>query len=232
MSLKLLAKVTCKNETVTVLRHFYTVSFKLSVKNKTGKSQRLRDKTYKVVSLISMCTSIISMDISMDLSMDIHIHGKPVHFTSTNCVYVAVHAQGLTTSYDDVRSVNAPYGAFTLRTSYDVVRGCTTSYDHVRCPTTLYDVNGRITFTMSFWLLYSFTRLANFLVVEIDKLDLDASWFTTCCVVEMTWVNMPDAYKNLCWTVPCHTDTFGCQQSRLAMFWGWWDHTFPGLPWI
>ena len=107
MSLKLLAKETCKNERVTVLRHFYTVSFKLSVKNKTGKSQRLRDKTYKVVSLISMCTSIISMDISMDLSMDIHIHGKPVHFTSTNCVYVAVHAQGRTTSYDVVRSVNA-----------------------------------------------------------------------------------------------------------------------------
>jgi len=36
----------------------------------------------------------------------------------------------------------------------------------------------------------------------------------------MTWVNMPDTYKNLRWTVPGHTDTFGCQQSRLAMFWG------------
>ena len=22
------------------------------------------------------------------------------------------------------------------------------------------------------------------------------------------------------------TDTFGCQQSNLTMFWGWWDHTF------
>ena len=33
-----------------------------------------------------------------------------------------------------------------------------------------------------------------FLVVEIDKLDLDASAFRTCCVVEMTWVNMPDSY--------------------------------------
>jgi len=44
-----------------------------------------------------------------------------------------------------------------------------------------------MTFTMSFWLLVViFTRLANFLVVEIDKLDLDASGFTTCCVVEMT----------------------------------------------
>jgi len=52
---------------------FYTVSFKLSVKNKTDKSQRVRDKTYKVVNLISRCASIISMD----LSMDIHIHGKP-----------------------------------------------------------------------------------------------------------------------------------------------------------
>jgi len=32
-----------------------------------------------------------------------------------------------------------------------------------------------MTFTMSFWLLvFMFTRLANFLVVEIDKLDLDA----------------------------------------------------------
>jgi len=49
------------------------VSFKLSVKNKTGKSQKVRDKTYKVVNLISRCASIISMDISMD----IHIHGKP-----------------------------------------------------------------------------------------------------------------------------------------------------------
>jgi len=29
-----------------------------------------------------------------------------------------------------------------------------------------------------------FTRLVNFLVVEIDKLDLDASGFITCCVVE------------------------------------------------
>jgi len=37
--------------------------------------------------------------------------------------------------------------------------------------------------TMSFWLLVVvFTRLANFLVVEIDKLDLDASGFTTCYV--------------------------------------------------
>jgi len=53
------------------------VSFKLSVKNKTGKSQRVRDKTYKVVNLISGRASIVSMDISMDLSMDIHIHGKP-----------------------------------------------------------------------------------------------------------------------------------------------------------
>jgi len=40
------------------------VFFKLSVKNKTGKSQKVRDKTYKVVNLISRCASIISMDIS------------------------------------------------------------------------------------------------------------------------------------------------------------------------
>ena len=69
-----------KNGKVIELRHFYTVSFKLSVKNKTGKSQRVRDKTYKVVHLISRCASIISMDISMDLSMDIHIHGKPDNY--------------------------------------------------------------------------------------------------------------------------------------------------------
>ena len=70
------------------------MSFKLSVKNKTGKSQRVRDKTYKVVNLISRCASIISMDISMDLSMDIsmdlsmdiHIHGKP-----DNCLNAAVN---------------------------------------------------------------------------------------------------------------------------------------------
>ena len=37
---------TCKNERVTVLKHFYTVpNFKLSVKNKTSKSQRVRDKS-------------------------------------------------------------------------------------------------------------------------------------------------------------------------------------------
>jgi len=80
---------------------------------------------------------------------------------------------------------------------------------------------------MSFWLLVViFTRLANFLV-EIDKLDLDASEFTTCCVVEMTWVKMPDSYKNFGWAVPGPiTDTFGCQQSSLTMFWNWWDHTF------
>jgi len=40
--------------------------------------------------------------------------------------------------------------------------------------------------------LYAFGTSAHFLVVEIDKLDLDASAFTTCCVVEMTWVNMPE----------------------------------------
>ena len=68
-----------------------------------------------------------------------------------------------------------------------------------------------------------FTRLANFLVVEIDKLDLDASGFTTCCVVEMTWANMPDSYKNFPWAVTASTDTFGCQQSSLSMLWGWWN---------
>jgi len=42
-------------------------------------------------------------------------------------------------------------------------------------------------FTMSFWLLVViFMRLANSLVVEIDKLDRDASGSRTCCVVEMT----------------------------------------------
>jgi len=62
---------------------------------------------------------------------------------------------------------------------------------------------------MSIWLLVvMFTGLANFLVVEIDKHDPDASGFTTSCVVEMTWVNMPDSNKNFGWTVPGPTDTF------------------------
>jgi len=54
------------------------------------------------------------------------------------------------------------------------------------------------------------------MVVEIDKLDLGASEFTTCCVVEMIWVNMTDSYKNFTWTVTCSTDTFGCQQGSLT----------------
>jgi len=71
-----------------------------------------------------------------------------------------------------------------------------------------------MTFTMSIRLLVViFMRLAHFLIIEIDKLDLDASRFTTYCVVEMTWVNMPDSYKNFGWTVTGYTDTFGCQQS-------------------
>jgi len=65
-----------------------------------------------------------------------------------------------------------------------------------------------MTFTISFWLLVViFTRLANFIVVEIEKLDLDASGFRTCCVVEMTWVHMPDSYMNFGWTVSASTDT-------------------------
>ena len=57
-----------------------------------------------------------------------------------------------------------------------------------------------------------------------NKLDVDASGFTTCCVVEMTWLNMPDSYKNFGWAVTDSTDTFGCQQSSLTMFWGWLNH--------
>jgi len=127
-----------------------------------------------------------------------------------------------------------PKGAFTLRirrraTSYDNVplRGRPTSYmttTYVLCMqinasnNKLASCRLRMTFTMSFWLLVViFTRLANFLVVEIDKLDLDASGFTTCCVVEMTWVNMPDSYKNCGWTVTVSTDTFRCQQSSLTV---------------
>ena len=126
-------------------------------------------------------------------------------------------------------------------TTYDVV---TTTYVVVRRRTTssrrrtstyivcrLMHTNNKmaieITFTMSFWLLVVIiTRLANFLVVEIDKLDLDASGFTTCCVVEITWVNMQDSYNNFGWAVTASIDTFGCQQSSLTMFWGWWNHTF------
>ena len=136
-----------------------------------------------------------------------------------------------------------PKGAFTLRirrraTSYDNVplRGRPTSYmttTYVLCMqinasnNKLASCRLRMTFTMSFWLLVViFTRLANFLVVEIDKLDLDASGFTTCCVVEITWVNMPDSYRNFGWAVTASIDTFGCQESSLIMSWGWWDHTF------
>ena len=75
MSLKLFNyKETCKNERVTVglLRHFYAVPFKLSVKNKTGKRQKVRDKAYKVVNLISRCASIISMNISTAWPDPIH----------------------------------------------------------------------------------------------------------------------------------------------------------------
>ena len=54
-----------------------------------------------------------------------------------------------------------------------------------------------------------------------NKLDVDASGFMTCCVVEMTWLNMPDSYKNFGWAMTASTDTFGCQQSSLTMFWGW-----------
>jgi len=84
---------------VTILRHFYAVFFKLSVKNKTGKSQRVRDKAYKIVNLISRCASIISMDISMDLSMDIHIHGKPGEYVRLTDIMhsVTLHSVGVIT---------------------------------------------------------------------------------------------------------------------------------------
>ena len=82
---------------------------------------------------------------------------------------------------------------------------------------------------MSFWLLIViFTRLANFLVVEIDKLDLDASGFTTCCVVEMTWVNMPD---RLVQELRIDSDRFlppilSDVNRAVCHVLGWWDHTF------
>ena len=57
-----------------------------------------------------------------------------------------------------------------------------------------------MTFTTSFWLLSSYLYASgefySFIIVEIDELDLDASGFTTCCVIEMTWVNIRDRYKN------------------------------------
>ena len=62
---------------------------------------------------------------------------------------------------------------------------------------------------MWFWLLVVIFRhvLANFIVIEIDILPLDDSGFTTCCVVEMTWVNMPDSYNNFGWAVAASTDS-------------------------
>jgi len=69
MSLKLSAikKFAKMKESLYLLYTFYTVhclsSFQLKIKLH-GKSQRVRDKTYKVVNLISRCAGIISMDIS------------------------------------------------------------------------------------------------------------------------------------------------------------------------
>jgi len=117
------------------------------------------------------------------------------------------------------------------------LRGVHTAYDVVRPPYVcrLMHTNDKMAtedeVTMSFWLLVViFTCLVNFLVVEIDKLDLDASGFTTCCVVEMTWLNMPESCKNFGWTVTGSADTFGCQQSSLTMFWGWWGPCISRLP--
>jgi len=62
--------------------------------------------------------------------------------------------------------------------------------------------------------LYAFVKFSR----RRNKLDVDASGFTTCCV-EMTWVNMPDSYKNFGWAATASTDTFGCQQSSLTVFW-------------
>ena len=71
-----------------------------------------------------------------------------------------------------------------------------------------------------------FTRLSNFLVVEIDKLYLDASGFTIHEVLRRRDdLGEYATYKNFGWAVTGSTDTFGCQQSSLTMFWGWWDNT-------
>jgi len=130
--------------------------------------------------------------------------------------------RGVHTAYDVVCAHCA--ATYDVVTPYDVIHVVRPPY-HVRGRTMYYvcrlmHTNKkwrlRMTLTMSFWLLVViFTRLANFLVIEIDKLDLNASGFTTRCVVEMTWVNMTDSYKNFCWTVTLtgSTDTFGCQQS-------------------
>ena len=52
MSLKLLATKKIAKMKESLYKGTATVSFKLSIKNKTGKSQRVRDKTNKVVNLI------------------------------------------------------------------------------------------------------------------------------------------------------------------------------------
>jgi len=85
MSLKLLLiKKLAKMKESRYLGTFIQCLSSFQLKNKTGKNQRVRDKTYKVVNFISRCASIISMDISMDLSMDIHIHGKAAFSSSFN----------------------------------------------------------------------------------------------------------------------------------------------------
>jgi len=97
-------------------------------------------------------------------------------------VYVAVYVQRRTMSY----------------VTYDVARRRTWLYDVVR-PRIYYvcrlmhtsnkmatddDVYDVILASSSY--LYASGEFYRFIIVEIDKLDLDASGFTTRCVVEMT----------------------------------------------
>jgi len=102
-----------------------------------------------------------------------------LHFTSSNCVYVVRRRTW----------------------SYDVVRPLTLSQDAVRRQwmNDLYDV-----VLASSKYLYTFGKFSGH---RNRQTRLDASGFTTCCIVEMTWVNMPDSYKNLRWTVPGPTNT-------------------------
>jgi len=63
LTLKLLAIKKLAKMIESLYLGTFAVSSKLSVKSKTGKSQRVRDKTYKVANLIRGRASIISMDI-------------------------------------------------------------------------------------------------------------------------------------------------------------------------
>ena len=95
-----------------------------------------------------------------------------------------------TASYDVARSLNAAdtLHVFDRTTTYDVVRPriyyvCRLMHTNNKMATEddVYDV---VLASSSY--LYAPGKFYSFIIVEIDEFDLDASGFTTRCVVEMT----------------------------------------------